>query len=492
MSEQTPTPEPAGSQTPPVRPSRRFGAAALVATLLVGAGAGAAGMRLLGGRGEHAHGDGAPAAAAAKPEAKKQQFICPMHPTIVMDHQGDCPLCGMKLVPMEEAGGGAKPAGERKIAFYRSPHDPNETSHEPRKDAMGMDFVPVYEDEVAGGGAKVQGLAQVAIDPQRQQLIGLRTAAAARGPVGATWRTVGRVAVDETRVHHVSVKVAGFAEHVFIDFAGKQVRRGEPLFTIYSPDLLSAQQEYLLALRMRDELSGAGGSAGGPGDDLVRAARERLRLWDIPASEIRRLEESRKPSRTLTIHSPMSGVVTKKDIVMGHRLNEGDMPYEITDLSTVWVLADVYESELSKVKVGTPAELTLQSLPGRAFKGKVVFVDPLLAKETRTAKVRLEFPNPRGELKPEMFGEVVLKSGQRQGLRIPADAVVRTGTKDVVFVAQGEGKFQPREIQLGASDGDAVEVVRGLEEGEKVVTRANFLVDSESRLRASLAAMRGE
>jgi Cu(I)/Ag(I) efflux system membrane fusion protein len=272
---------------------------------------------------------------------------------------------------------------------------------------------------------------------------------------------------------------------------GKAVRRGEPLFSIYSPDLLSVQQEYLLALRTRNALSG-GGVASGAGDDLVESARERLRLWDIPDGEVARLERTGKPTKTLTIHSPMSGVVTKKDIVMGHRLNEGDMPYEITDLSRVWVLADAYESDLSRIRVGMPATLSLQAFPGKTFSGKVIFVDPIMDPKTRTAKVRLEFPNPRGDLKPEMFGEVTLKTVAREGLRIPADAVIDSGTKKVVFVALGEGKLQPREVQVGPVTGDEVEVISGLAEGEKVVTRANFLVDSESRLRASLAAMGGK
>jgi Cu(I)/Ag(I) efflux system membrane fusion protein len=218
----------------------------------------------------------------------------------------------------------------------------------------------------------------------------------------------------------------------------------------------------------------------------------RLKHWDIPDAAIEELERTGQPRRLINLVSPISGVVTKKDVVEGARIEEGAMPYEITDLSTVWVLADVYESELPKVRIGMPAELTLQALPHRTFKGKVVFIDPLLDKDTRTAKVRLAFPNPKGELKPEMFGEVVLKSGQRQGLRVPADAIVRSGTKDVVFVALGDGKFQPREVQVGETDGDAVEIVRGLDAGEQVVTRANFLVDSESRLKASLAAMGGK
>ena len=331
----------------------------------------------------------------------------------------------------------------------------------------------------------------MSIDPQRQQLIGLRTTEVSRGPVGESWRTVGKVAVDETNVHHVNIKVGGFVDTVYVDYVGKAVRRGERLFSIYSPDLLSVQQEYLLALRTRKALA-EGGVATGAGDDLVEAARERLRLWDVPEAEVERLERTGKPVKNLTMYAPMSGVVTKKDIVMGHRLNEGDMPYEITDLSRVWVLADAYETDLGRVRMGMPATLSLQAFPDQTFKGRVIFVDPMLDPKTRTAKVRLEFPNPRAELKPEMFGEVTLRTAARDGLRIPADALIDSGTKKVVFVALGEGKFQPREVEVGPVTGDQVEVLSGLDEGEKVVTRANFLVDSESRLRASLATMGGK
>jgi Cu(I)/Ag(I) efflux system membrane fusion protein len=224
----------------------------------------------------------------------------------------------------------------------------------------------------------------------------------------------------------------------------------------------------------------------------VESARERLKLWDIPESEVERLEKSGKPTKTLTIYSPMSGVVTKKDIVMGHRLNEGDMPYEITDLARVWVLADAYESDLSRIRLGMRATLSLQAYPNRTFTGRVIFVDPILDPKTRTAKIRLEFANPKGEIKPEMFGEVTLQSEPREGLRIPADAVIDSGTRKVVFVALAEGKLQPREVRVGAASGDTLEVISGLQAGEQVVTRANFLIDSESRLRASLAAMQGE
>ena len=465
---------------PPVSP-RRFGFGTMAIVLAAGLG--------LGGGAAYLLGRATPGHDHASSVEAKTRYTCPMHPTIVSDHPGDCPICGMALVKVGGAGNAA--GGERKVVFYRSPMDPKQTSPVARKDEMGMDYLPVYDDETSGGASQVEGLATVTIDPQRQQLIGLRTTEVTRGPVGASWKTVGKVAVDETNVHHVNIKVGGFVDTVYVDYVGKAVRRGEPLFSIYSPDLLSVQQEYLLALRTRKALA-EGGVASGAGDDLVEAARERLRLWDIPESEVERLEKSGKPTKNLTLFSPMTGVVTKKEIVMGHRLNEGDMPYEITDLSRVWVLADAYETDLSRIRLGMPATLSLQAFPDRVFKGKVIFIDPILDPKTRTAKVRIEFPNPKGELKPEMFGEVTLQTEKREGLRIPADAVIDSGSKKVVFVALGEGKLQPREVQVGPVTGDAVEVLFGLEAGEKVVTRANFLVDSESRLRASLAAMGGK
>ena len=439
------------SNAPSPRPPRRFSPAvlALVLALGIGLGGGAALLARRGGGHGHSPAPDAPTAVA------KELYVCPMHPTVSSDHPGDCPICGMKLVLAAAAG------------------------------------APAPDGHSAHAGKPVDGLVTVSIDPQRQQLIGLRTAQVTRGAVGAIWRTVGRVAVDETRVHHVNIKTSGFAEQVYVDYVGKLVKRGEPLFTIYSPDLLSVQQEYLLALRTRAAL-GSGGAGGASGDDLVDSARERLKLWDIPDAEIARLERTGKASKTLTIYSPMSGVVTKKDLVMGHRLNEGDMPYEITDLSAVWVLADAYESDLSRLKLGMTAALNLQAFPNRAFRGKVIFIDPILDPKTRTAKVRVEVANPAGELRPEMFGEVTLRAKPREGLRIPGDAVIDSGQAKVVFVALGDGKFQPREVRVGVVSPEAVEVISGLTEGEQVVTRANFLVDSESRLRASLAAMGGK
>ncbi len=479
------------SSTPAAAPgNRRFGVAALVGALLVGAAAGVGGTVAV----MHGHGGGqAPAAVA-----KTQKYHCPMHPGIVEDHPGECPICGMKLVPIENggaagaatAGAPSAPAGERKIAFYRSPMNPRETSPVPRKDEMGMDYVPVYEDEASGASTPVPGLATVSIDPQRQQLIGLRTAPVTRGPVGGSVRTPGRVAVDQTRVKKVNVKVGGFVEKVYVDFVGKAVQKGDPLFSLYSPDLVSAQNEYLLALKTRHALSSAG-AGGSSGEDLVASSRRRLKLWDVTDAEIEALERTGAPKKTLTIYSPISGVVTQKSVVEGATLEPGATPYEITDRSVVWVLADLYETDLAHVHVGDGGKLRLDAYPGRAFDGRVVFIDPTLDPKTRTAKARLELANPTGELKPDLFGDVVLTGARREGLRIPADAVVPTGAESVVFVSLGDGKFQPRAVQLGATDGAEVEVVSGLTEGQAVVTRANFLIDSESRLRASLAAMGG-
>jgi Cu(I)/Ag(I) efflux system membrane fusion protein len=354
---------------------------------------------------------------------------------------------------------------------------------------MGMDYVPVYEAELKGVGAPVPGLAIVTIDPSRQQLIGLRTVAATKGDVSSTWRTVARVQVDPTRVRKTNVKIEGFVERIFVDFVGQSVRKGQPLFSIYSPTLLSAQNEYILALQTKDALARTNAEGS---ESLVQASRRRLELWDVPASEIDRLTRTREPSKTLTLVSPIAGVVTAKNVVEGARVSSGEAPYEITDLSMVWVMADAYESDLGRIRVGMKATLTLPAYPDRSFIGEVVFIDPLLDPKSRTAKVHLHFANAKRELKPEMFGEVALQTTAKEGVRIPADAVIRAGNQDVVFVARGEGKFEPRVVQLGGKTGDQVEVRAGLDAGQEVVTRANFLVDSESQLRASLAAIGGK
>jgi Cu(I)/Ag(I) efflux system membrane fusion protein len=485
------------SPSPSARPGpapRRFGAGAFAAAIaataiLAGGGTWLATHGAAGGDG-HDH-------AAGAGEAK-EQWQCPMHPSIVQDHPGDCPICGMKLVkvaaagaaPAQAAPGGAQPAGtaEQKAQWQCPMHPSIVQDHPGDCPICGMKLVQVSGAGASDVGAPTpEGLSTVTIDPARQQLIGLRVVHVELGNVGGSLRTSGRVAVDETRVHHVNVKFSGFMESVYADFVGRPVKKGEPLFSVYSPELLAAQQEYLLAVDTRRRL-GDGGLAG-DGDALVKAARRKLELWDVPRSEIERLDRTGEATRTVTFRSPATGVVTRKDVVPGMRVNAGDMPFEIVDLSRVWVLADAYETDLRDVKVGMPARLMLKAFPNRTFQGRVAFIDPMLDPKSRTAKVRIEFANPTGELKPEMFGDVVLEGKTRTAVRIPADAVIHSGTQSVVFVALGDGKFQPREVALGDGDADFVEVVSGLEKGDGVVTRANFLVDSESRLRASLAAI---
>lgn len=439
----------------------------------------------------YALGPKASVASGNAAQAQKQMYQCPMHPQVIMDHPGDCPICGMTLVAMENTSGPAQPAAQAadkgKLLFYRNPMDPTITSPVFKQDEMGMDYLPVYANEVQGEVPAVDDHGVVTIDTTRQQLIGLKTAPVVEGSVSGEIRTIGRVAIDETRVRRINVKVEGFVERLFVDFVGKPVGKGQALFSFYSPEFVSAQREYLLALKTQQALGQ--GALQSSGSDLLASARRRLQYWDVPPEAIERLEQTGEPQRTLTLRSPVSGVVTVKNVVEGSRITPADIPFEITDLSRVWVLADAYEADLGRAKVGMPAELTLPSSPGQVFKGRVAFIDPFLDPKSRTAKLRIEFSNPKGELKPELFGEVVLRGQGRKGLLVPRDAVLDSGTLKVAFIALGDGRFEPREVTTGASLGEQVEVLTGLKAGDEVVIRANFLVDSESRLRAALTQM---
>jgi Cu(I)/Ag(I) efflux system membrane fusion protein len=427
--------------------------------------------------------DGHQHAAASDASPGKHMFQCPMHPQIIQDHPGKCPICGMDLVPMESAG----PTDKGKILFYRNPMNPSITAQVPMKDEMGMDYVPVYQADLKGAGVTIEDHSTVTIDRERQQLIGLRTEKVVEGSVSGELRALGRVVVDETRVRKVNVKVEGFVEKLFVDFVGKPVAKGQPLFSLYSPEFVSAQREYLLALSTQKALSG--GSLQGSGGELLDSARRRLGLWDVPKETIDHLEKTGEVQKALILRSPISGVVTVKNVMEGARITPADILFEITDLSHVWVQVDVYEAELSRAKVGMPAEMTTQASPGKTFKGRIAFVDPVMDPKTRTAKARVEFQNAAGELKPDMFGDVVLRGQGRKGLLIPLDAVLDAGTTKVAFVSLGEGRFEPREVTTGITVGEKVEIITGLKAGDEVVVRANFLVDSESRLKAALAQM---
>lgn len=404
------------------------------------------------------------------------RYHCPMHPEIVREEPGECPVCGMRLVA-DTVSAYASP-GERKVIFYRNPMDPSVHSPVPMDDSMGMAYVPVYEDELSGA-ASVPGLAGITIDPAYQRLIGVRTADAVEGPVGGAWTTPAKVAAEEPRVRRITTKTGGFVDRLFVDFMGKPVRKGQPLFALYSPELYSAQQDLALVAKSK-------GAMGADGAALVKAAEQRLRLWDVPEAEIQRLGQGGEPQRDLVFVSPVSGVVTAKNVIQGARLMPGDTPFEVTDLSEVWVLADAYAADLPKLKPGAQAAFTSPALPGRTFTGRVAFIDPVLDPQTRTAKVRLVFANPRGELRPGTYGEAAFSGSDRRGLRIPFSAVIDDGDRRVVFVDEGDGHFVPRQVELGAQDADWAEVKSGLKPGDRVADKASFLLDSEARRRAAL------
>jgi Cu(I)/Ag(I) efflux system membrane fusion protein len=422
---------------------------------------------------------------------QSSRYQCPMHPSVVQDHPGDCPICGMRLVKAELPAATAPDAGERIVRFYRSPMNPRETSPTPRQDEMGMDYLPVYEDEVHAA-APVPGLAAVDIEPARQQLIGLTTAEVTEGPVGGAWRTVGRVTIDETRVRHINLKVSGFVERVNVDFVGKKVNRGDPLFSIYSPELFLAQEEYLLALRTKAALARAGTTESGDGDESGAGRSTQVGL--VGRAGVRggggRAQRATDQGDHLLLTRHGRGDPQRRG--GGHEARR--RRHALRDRRPLHGLGPgrrLRERTSHLVEVGMGGKLVLNAFPNRVFEGKVVFIDPVLDPQTRTVKVRLTFPNPTGELRPEMFGEVVLLGAPHQALRVTPDAVIDSGTKKIVFVAIGAGRFQPKEVVLGASDGTFIEVVSGLAAGERVVARANFLVDSESRLKASLSEVAG-
>jgi Cu(I)/Ag(I) efflux system membrane fusion protein len=373
----------------------------------------------------------------------------------------------------------ASPPPERKILYWVDPMHPTYKSDKPgTAPDCGMELVPVYEGDAPIGKSNVRGYAPVSVTPQRQQLIGVKTAVAETRAMGRSLRAVGRVAVDETRLHTITTKFEGYIEKLYVNFTGKPVRAGQPLFTVYSPDLLATQQEYLLALRAAKQ-----------SPQLLEATRQRLRLWDISDAEIKALERSGTARKTLTIHSPVSGYVVKKDAVEGVRTMPGMPMFEIANLDRVWILADVYESDLQSVRTGTTAAITLSYLPGRTFTGRVTFIDPMVDPMTRTIKVRIEIDNRDGALKPDMFADVVLQEPARTAVTVPESAVLATGERSIVFVVKPDGTFDPREVETGTKSDAFIEIRRGVNAGEKVVTQANFLIDSESRLKAALAQM---
>jgi RND family efflux transporter MFP subunit len=427
---------------------------------------------------------------------KADEYFCPMHPQIVRDKPGECPVCGMKLEKRLPRGASppaarASSPGARQILYYRHPMDPSVHSDKPAKDDMGMDYIPVYA-EAAQGGSSVPGRAAVTIPPERAQLLGIRSEPVTAGLSGSTLRTVGHVTIDERRRKVVQTKYEGYVEKLYVDFTGKPVRRGQPLLSIYSPELVAAQKEFLVARGARERLgeSSVPGVAKG-GAELAEAARQRLRSLDVSPDEIATLEQTGAARRTITLRSPVSGLVLEKTAFEGMKVSPTDRLYEIADLSRVWILAEVYEKDLAAVRVGLPARVVLPNQPGREWRGTVSFVSPTVKPETRTAEARIELSNADGLLKPDMFADVYLEGSSASVLTVPESAVVQTGERTLVFVDKGQGHYEPREISIGERVPRGYRVRSGLVAGERVVVSANFLIDSESSIRSAIARASG-
>jgi Cu(I)/Ag(I) efflux system membrane fusion protein len=395
----------------------------------------------------------APHDAVAKAAALYQ---CPMHPAIIRDHPGECPICGMTLVLMAKEQAGAK---------------------------------------APAAGPTVPGLAAIDLSAERVQLIGMRTAKVERAPLGAALRTIGVITPDERGLAQISVRFSGWVQKLAVQETGRRVARGEVLATVFSPEVLSAEQEFLTA-RGWNEKGGPGEPHGAAGGDasLADAARRRLELLGVSPPEIDALAARQKVDEGVPIRSPVAGTVTARNVVAGGAVQPGVPLFEVADLSRVWLVAEVFEHDASRLRVGQKATLELSAYPGERFAGRVQFIFPTVDARTRTFRVRLEFPNGKGpggvKLRPGMTGEVSLALPQADGLVIPAEALVDTGEHRYVFVARGGGRFEPRPVRVGARDGERVQIADGLAEGDVVVTTGNFLLDSESRLRGAIEGKR--
>jgi len=436
------------------------------------------------------HGGGAQhdASSSGAEAAGETWYTCSMHPDVLRKEPGPCPQCGMKLVPVKKAGGGAgaakaKPGAkkERKILHWVAPMDPTYVRDEPGKSPMGMDLVPVYEDEVAAGS-------EVRIDPVTEQNMGVRTAVVRKGPLVHEVRAVGNVTWDEGRIGVVTLKVGGYVEKLHVERTGTVVRKGDPLFDLYSPEAVQAQDEYL---RTKANLESAADESRARWKSLLDQARTKLLRWDLDDAQIAELEQRGHAQKTLTWRSPLDGVVIHKNALEGAFFKPGETLYRIADLSVVGVQASIYEFEFPWVKAGQEARMELPYSRDRVFHGTVDYVYPYLDPRTRDRKVRLVFENPDLALLPDMYATVRIdaKLGDA-ALLVPAEAVIDTGTRQIAFVARGEGRFEPRDVKVGVVAKHGYRhVLAGLREDERVVTSGQFLLDSESRLQEAIEKM---
>lgn len=374
---------------------------------------------------------------------------------------------------------------ERKLLYYRNPMGLPDTSPTPKKDPMGMDYIAVYEGEEAEEATA----GQIRISTEKVQKLGVRTETAQLRILDRLVRAAGRIEPDERRVYAISPKFEGYVERLHVNITGQPVGKGQPLFEVYSPELVSAQREYAIAAQGVESLRDAEGTSRDSMKQLADSSLLRLKNWDISEEQIKSLAKSGESRRTLTFRSPVSGIVTEKKAVQGMRFMPGEPLYQVADLSSVWVLADVFEQDIAHVRPGAKARVRINAYPDKTFEGTVSYVYPALKAETRTVPVRVELPNPGQMLKPAMFAQVELPVGNKVPVvTVPTSAVIDSGTRRLVFVQAGEGRFEPREVKLGQRGDNYVEVIDGVRDGEPVVVAANFLIDAESNLKAAIGS----
>jgi len=402
----------------------------------------------------------------------KVYYTCAMHPQVKQDEPGNCPVCGMKLVKREE--GGAKPegapSGEREVLYYYDPMKPEVHFDKPGKSPfMDMDLVPKHADE--GAGSSVQ------IDPRVVQNLGIRTLTVSRGSFSKQMDTVGAVEVDERRIVVVESRAAGWVERLDVRAVGDPVRRGQSIAGVYSPDLYAAQEELALAAR------------GGDGA-LVEASRRRLALLGMSESQIESVVKTGRAQREVSIVAPTGGIVTELNVREGQQVMPGTPLARIADLSRIWITIEVPEAQGAWIRQGRAAEVRLSGLPGKVFNGQINYTYPRLETQTRTVRARIALDNPGLALKPGMYADVALSGGERSDvLLVPTEAVIRTGERNVVILAEGEGRFRPAIVKVGDDRGGQTEILSGLEDGETIVVSGQFLIDSEANLRSVLARM---
>jgi multidrug efflux pump subunit AcrA (membrane-fusion protein) len=440
------------------------------------------------------------AAASDKSERKVLFWYDAMEPSHHYNKPGKAPD-GMDLVPMYEtqspASGGqnspgapAEPSkGERKILYWFDPMHPKYKSDKPGvAPDCGMTLVPKYADEQRLTNMTA---GTVMISADKQTLAGVRTALVERKALIRDIHTTAQIVADETRIAHVHVKVAGYLDQVFVDFVGQLIQKGQPLFTLYSPDLVSAQEEYLIAKRGETTLGSAPFTEVADGaKSLLRSARERLRLWDISDEQIKQLDETGKVTKDLTFYAPSSGFITDRKAFPQTSITPDTELYTLSDLSTVWANADIYESEIPYVQLGQKMQLTLSYSPGKTYTGTISYIYPTVDPQTRTVKVRMQVPNPGFALKPQMFADAQLRVDYGTKVLVPREAILDSGTEQVIYILHDGGVFEPRKVTLGPAFEKKVAVLTGLKAGETIVTSGNFLVDSESRLKGSMGGAR--